>query len=206
MVFENRQEAGSLLAEELVQYKEKDAIVLALPRGGVPVGYEIAKTLHTDFAAFPVRKVGAPFNQEYAVGAIAPGDITIIDEEPVDYYKISKDQIDKVIQEEKKELARRKKTYGTWGDVYNKIVIIVDDGVATGLTVQAAIASLKQEKPRKIILAIPCSPIETAEKLEKLVDEFICLDRREDFTSVGACYREFDQVTDEEVLNILQKK
>jgi len=205
MIFEDRTEAGKLLAEKLLQYHDKDAVVLALPRGGIPVGYEIAEALGVPLFSFPVRKIGAPFNPEYAIGALASEGVLIIDEESVEKYKIPKDQIDLVVQTEKKELARREQVYGSYDNIHTKIVILTDDGLATGLTAQAAIAAIKKEKPKKIILAIPCSPFETGEKCKKLVDEFVCLQIGSDFSAVGAQYRYFPQVKDEEVIELLTK-
>lgn len=208
MFYKDRQDAGIQLAEELLKYKEENPIILALPRGGVVLGFEIAKKLKAKLDIVVTRKIGAPFNPEFGVGAIAPNGIRILDANAIRILGNSDYQIEQTIERETIEMNRRIQLYRkdlAHIDIENKTVIIVDDGIATGVTTEAAVKSVKTMNPKKVILAVPvCSP-SAVSKFQKEVDEFLCLHMPPDFYAVGAYYDDFDQVSDEEVIDLLQK-
>ena len=207
MIYKNRQDAGRQLAEKLMKFKDENPIIIALPRGGVVTGYEAAKMLHAPLDVMITRKLGAPFQPELAIGAIAPNDVRILNLDAIRFLGISKDEMEEIIRRETKEMHRRIKLYrGDLPplDLSGKTVIIVDDGLATGVTAGVAVLSIKQMTPEKIILAVPVSPIDTAEKFREEVDEFICLSEPPDFFAVGQYYDDFAQVTDEEVISLLE--
>ncbi|HBG48766.1 MAG TPA: phosphoribosyltransferase [Cyanobacteria bacterium UBA9971] len=207
MIYKNRQDAGRQLAEKLMKFKDENPIIIALPRGGVVTGYEAAKMLHAPLDVMITRKLGAPFQLELAIGAIAPNDVRILNLDAIRFLGISKDEMEEIIRRETKEMHRRIKLYrGDLPplDLSGKTVIIVDDGLATGVTAGVAVLSIKQMTPEKIILAVPVSPIDTAEKFREEVDEFICLSEPPDFFAVGQYYDDFAQVTDEEVISLLE--
>ena len=203
-MFTNRRQAGKELAEKLGEYKNKDSIVLALPRGGVLIGAEIAKALSAPLDVVISRKIGAPGAPEFAVGAVGTsGEIIRNKEANVDdeYLKIAAER-------EKKEIIRREKIYhSTRGatEIKNKTVILTDDGIATGLTIISAIAEVRAQKPKQIILAIPVLPESSVEKFKKLSDKLIYLEAPRLFFAVGQFYEEFDQISDKEVVKILSK-
>ncbi len=209
MIFKDRTDAGQKLAVALKQYKNAaDTLILALPRGGVVVGFEVAKTLNLPLDIVVPRKIGAPGNPEFAIGAITETGEGIFDETTIATYGISQEYLDATIQKEKIEAERRLKLYrGTRPplDLKNKTVLIVDDGLATGLTMRAAIKTVKQYGANKIVVAVPVTPPDTAELIKKEVDELIYLDAPILFGAVGAFYEEFAQTTDEEVVELLQK-
>jgi len=204
-MFKDRKEAGSLLAHELIQYRSKNAVVLALPRGGVPVAFEIAKKLKLPLDIFPVRKVGHPDNPEYALCAVDQDGNTLCNEEEI--ANVEPVWLKKEIEEQRQEALRRAGLYRGNKKSLNlsgKIVILVDDGVATGLTLRLAIKSLRKKEPEKIIVAMPISPKETADILKAEVDKLIVLEIPEYFTgSVGAYYESFSQVSDDEVISLI---
>ena len=204
-MFKDRKEAGSLLAHELIQYRSKNAVVLALPRGGVPVAFEIAKKLKLPLDIFPVRKVGHPDNPEYALCAVDQDGNTLCNEEEI--ANVEPVWLKKEIEEQRQEALRRAGLYRGNKKSLNlsgKIVILVDDGVATGLTLRLAIKSLRKKEPEKIIVAMPISPKETADILKAEVDKLIILDVPEYFAgSVGAYYENFGQVSDDEVISLV---
>src|SRR3989338_862733 len=204
-MFKDRKEAGSLLAHELIQYRNKDAVILALPRGGVPVAFEIAKKLKLPLDIFPVRKVGHPDNPEYALCAVDQDGNTLCNEEEI--ANVEPVWLKKEIEEQRQEALRRAGLYRGNKKSLNlsgKIVILVDDGVATGLTLRLAIKSLRKKEPEKIIVAMPISPKETADILKAEVDKLIILDVPEYFAgSVGAYYESFSQVSDDEVISLI---
>lgn len=206
----NRVEAGRQLAEKLKQYANRnDVIVLALPRGGVPVGYEISKALHLPLDAFLVRKLGVPGHEELAMGAIAMGDVYLFNESILKGLAISEAAIEKIKQEEQEELNRRNNVYRqgrSLPDIKNKIVILVDDGLATGATMRAAVAAIKKQNPAKIIAVVPVSAYDTYLEFQTLVDEIVCLATPEPFYSIGQWYDEFPQLEDEEVCALLNKQ
>ena len=200
-MFKDRSDAGKKLAEALVAYKDKKVLVLALPRGGVPVGYEIARALRCPLDTIVARKVGAPDNPEYAVGAIAPGGVLVIDE-PVG-------GIESVIAEETKEMERRMEKYksGSYaGNVKPETIIIVDDGVATGKTALAAIRSALAANPKaKVIFAAPVGAPDAVARITQEADKVICLETPEEFMAVGEWYGSFPQLSDEAVIWYLEK-
>lgn len=203
----DRSEAGKVLAELLLAYKDKnDVIVLALPRGGVPVGYEIAQRLHVPLDVFIVRKLGVPDHEELAMGALASNHVTVFNDDIINSLHISKMAIENVIDAESKELKRREKAYrGTrpFPDLTGKTVILVDDGIATGATLRAAIKSLKHFKLNHLIVAVPVAAASTYNEFVSLVDKLVCPLRPENFYAVGAWYEVFDQTSDEEVTRLL---
>lgn len=210
MFYKDRQDAGHQLAEKLIKYINDKPVIIALPRGGVAVGYEAAKILNAPLDVIVPRKIGAPSQPELGIGAIAPNGIRILNTELVRFLGISKTEIEQIVERETIEMNRRIKLYRKDLpplDLYEKTVIIVDDGLATGVSAKAAILSIKQMHPKKIILAVPVSPPDTADKFRTYqnVDEFLCLYEPPDFYAVGAYYQNFEQVNDEEVINLLQK-
>ncbi|AJC49469.1 phosphoribosyltransferase [Allofrancisella guangzhouensis] len=207
-LFKSRADAGQRLAEKLTTYKGKEnVLVLALPRGGVPVAFEIANTLQIPMTVFLVRKLGVPGHEEFAMGAISEEDICILDHSLIQQLNIPKEQIHRVLQKEKQELERRLDKYRQnkkLPPLKDKIIILVDDGIATGNTLKAAVQALKTLKPKKIVLAAPVASSDSIQKLSLLVDEIICLATPEPFYGVGQWYRNFQQTTDVEVLRLLQ--
>lgn len=206
-MFLNRQEAGEKLALKLKKYQNNSqAIILALPRGGVVVGYELAKRLNLPLDIIITRKVGAPGNPEFALGAVTQEGQLILNKETLNYYNLDSDYLKKEAERQIQEIKRRLKKYRGARLLVNlkdKIVIIVDDGIATGASIKAAIYSIKNQKPKKIILAIPVGPKETIEELRKEVDKIVCLKEPEIFFAVGQFYQSFEQVPDEEVKKLL---
>ena len=205
--FLNRSDAGEKLVKRLAKYKNrKDAIVLAIPRGGVVVGYEIAKALKVKLDIIVTKKIGYPENSELAIGAVSLGGKAILDEAIVSEHDISRGYINAEVKEMQREVERRYKQYRggkKLPELKSKIVIIVDDGIATGYTTLAAIQFVKSEKPKKIILAVPVIPRETFESLQKEADEIVCLNVADVFFSISRFYEEFPQLEDEEVKKYL---
>lgn len=209
MIYKDRQDAGKQLAERLKKYANENPIIMALPRGGVILGSEVAKKLNAPFDVIVSRKIGAPQDPEFAIGAIAPKLIIILNDEMIKHLNISEEAVDQIIQKETIEMNRQINLYRKDLpdiDLEGKTVIIVDDGIATGLTTQAALLSIKSLKPNKIILAVPVCPLDSKEKFEQHVDEFICVETISDFHAVCAYYDNFEQVTDDEVINLLKKQ
>jgi len=209
MPFANRLEAGQLLAKKLIAYSNRsDVVVLALPRGGVPVAYEVAHSLNAPLDVFLVRKLGVPGHEELAMGAIASGNVRVLNDDVVDYLEIPDDLIDKVAGREQYELERREKLYRGSAPpvaVSGKTVIIVDDGLATGSTMRAAIKALKRMAPAKIIVAAPVAARETCESFKADVDSTcVCVMSPEPFHGVGLWYMDFEQTSDEEVCYLLK--
>lgn len=211
MLFTNRVDAGKKLAEKLVGLKPQNLVVLALPRGGVPIGYEIAKKLNAPLDVLVVRKLGAPLNPEFGIGAIAPENVKVLDQTAIEYLGISQHDIKKIENKERKELNRRIKEYrGTVSlpDIKDKTVILVDDGLATGVTARAAIKAILKQDPQKLVIAIPVCAFDALEGIRSLVrpliDEVICLSAPYDLSAVGFWYKSFDQVSDLEVVNLLR--
>ena len=204
--FLDRYEAGKILAEYLTIYKHKpNVIVLALPRGGVPVAYEVAKYLSVPLDIFIVRKLGVPGHDELAMGAIA-GDTIVFNEDIINHLHISKDNIDQVIQSEQNELRRRELVYRgnrPFPVLSHKTIILVDDGVATGATMRAAVKALQQYHPENIVIAIPVTEVSIYHEMEKWGYKIICPLIKQNFYAVGAWYEHFEQTTDEEVFNLL---
>jgi predicted phosphoribosyltransferase len=176
--FRNRSEAGQLLAAKLTEYANRpDVLVLALPRGGVPVAHEVARALNTPLDLFLVRKLGVPGHEELAMGAVATGGLRVLNDHVVDSLRLPDSVIDKVTTQERQELTRRERLYRggrPHADVRGQIVILVDDGLATGATMHAAIAALRQQQPARLVVAVPTAAPETCEALKTEVDEVIC--------------------------------
>jgi len=206
--YSNRFEAGAILAKLLDHYKNRaDVLVLALPRGGVPVAYEIAKYLHAPLDVFIVRKLGVPGHPELAMGAMAIGNVFVFNDQLIKDLHIPRSAIDRVINEESIELNRRQQLYrGTrlFPEIKGKTIILVDDGVATGATMRVAIKALRTFEPEAIILAIPVADQMICDLLEKQVDQLICPLIPEQLYAVGAWYQEFGQTEDEEVFELME--
>lgn len=209
MPIPDRSEAGKALASELSDYSNRnDVIVLALPRGGVPVAWEIATTLGIKMDLILVRKLGCPGWSELAMGAIASGGIRVMNDDVIQGYGISQDDIDKVARRELDELKRRDQAYRgdrPSPDLANKSVILVDDGVATGATMFAAIDAVKQQSATEVIVAIPVAPSDTVARLSRRADKVICLATPSPFNAIGQWYRNFDQVSDKVVIDLLDR-
>ena len=208
MIFRNRSDAGQYLATKLLQYKgREDVLVLALPRGGVPVAFEVAQALQVSMDIFLVRKLGVPGHEELAMGAIATGGVRVLNEDTVNYLGIPPDVIDSVAEMELKELKRREIAYrGNRPEphVKGKTVILIDDGLATGSTIRAAAQALRGQEPARIIVAVPVSAPETCDEYRIGVDEIVCAVTPEPFFGVGKWYLDFSQTTDEEVRDLLE--
>lgn len=203
----NRTEAGQLLAKKLTVYANRsDVIVLGLPRGGVPVAFEVAQALNIPLDICLVRKLGVPGQEELAMGAIGWGDVIAINEDVVNWLGISKDTIDRVTRKERKELQRRDRLYRgdrPIPDVRHRTVILVDDGIATGSTIRAAIATLRQQQPDQIVVAVPVASPLICHQLKAEVDQVVCLITPVSLSSISLWYKDFSQTTDAEVCNLL---
>ena len=209
MIYRDRIDAGKQLAARLADYADRDdVLVLALPRGGVPVAYEVAKALRAPLDIFLVRKLGVPGHEELAMGAIATGGVRVLNDDVVDYLRIPGEVIDAVAADELRELERRERAYRgdrPEPDVRGKTVILVDDGLATGSTMRAAASALRQQNPARIVVAVPVSAPQTCSEYRMGVDEIICASTPEPFMGVGQWYRDFSQTTDEEVRELLAR-
>jgi putative phosphoribosyl transferase len=209
MFFLDRAEAGRILASRLIPYKNKgDVVILALPRGGIPVAYEVGRELQLPIDVFVVRKLGVPGQEELAMGAIATGDIRIINGDVVEELGISQETIDAVTERERKELHRREQLYRgnrPSRDIRGRSVILVDDGIATGSTMRAAIAAIRQLSPVRIVVAVPVGAPETCKQLATEVDEIICVAMPKLLHSIGQFYGRFEQTSDEEVRDLLER-
>ena len=209
MIFRDRKDAGEKLAAQLTRYANRDdVIVLALPRGGVPVAYEVATQLNAPLDIFLVRKLGVPGHEELAMGAIASGGVTVVNEDIVDYLRIPRAMIEAVAQKEQLELERRDQAYRgdrPPADVTDRIVILIDDGLATGSTMRAAAESLRLQKPKRIVVAVPVSSPETCEAFRSEVDEIVCAATPAHFRGVGLWYDDFSQTSDHEVRELMRR-
>ena len=216
-VFSNRREAGKRLATELAAYaNHPQAIVLGLPRGGVPVAYEVAKTLNLPLDVCLVRKLCLPNDRETAMGAVAEdallpnycGNITVIDQDTGEIYGVNSEQIQAIAAKEKAELRWRARCYRSFRPMLKipqRSVIVVDDGIATGSTIQAAVTVLRQHKPEKIIIATPVAALPVVEQLAAKVDDFVCSLKPKSLGAVGFWYEDFTQTTDREVCDLLSQ-
>lgn len=206
-MFYDRQDAGKKLATKLKNYISKDVVILAIPRGGVVVADIVASNLKAPLDLIIPRKVGAPGNQELAIGATAGEGQTILNEELIKSLNVDNEYLQDRIKKENEEIKRRRQKYLKNKEpilIENKVVIVIDDGLATGATAQAAIMSVKSQKPKKVILAVPVAPKETAIKLSSNADEVIVLDIPENFYAVGQFYTVFNQTNDDEVIKVME--
>ena len=209
MRFDDREDAGRKVAEALRAYvNREDVLVLGMPRGGVPVAYEVAQALHAPMDVFLCRKLGVPMQEELAFGAIALGGVRVLDEQIVEAVGLRKHEIDEITARERKELERRERVYRAGRpplDVAGRTVILVDDGIATGASMFASVRALRQLKPARIVVAVPVAPVSTCKRLGAEVDELVCVHRSSSFYAIGQFYLEFAQLTDEEVVKLLQQ-
>ncbi|HEX4590407.1 MAG TPA: phosphoribosyltransferase [Gemmataceae bacterium] len=207
MIFHDRRDAGRQLAAKLSDLAgRRDLIVLALPRGGVPVGFEVARALGAPLDLFLVRKLGVPGREELAMGAIASGGVRFVNQDVVRALGIPDAVIDQVAAEEERELARREWEYRDdrpAPDVAGRVVLLVDDGLATGSTMRAAVLALRQRRPTAIIVAVPVGAAETCAAMKEVADDIVCAHVPEQFAAVGLWYEDFSQTTDEEVRELL---
>jgi putative phosphoribosyl transferase len=215
VLFADRADAGRYLARRLLEQSQgqgaafgADALVLALPRGGVPVGYEVAAALDAELDVFLVRKLGVPGHEELAMGAIASGGVRVINEDVVQALRIPASSIDVVAAAERDTLERRERQYrgaSPRARVRDRVVILVDDGLATGSTMRAALEAIGREGPRRLVAAVPIAPIETCTELEAEADEVVCAETPREFLGVSQWYRDFSQTSDEEVRDLLER-
>jgi len=207
-MFVDRKDAGEKLSIALAKFKDENPIILAIPRGGIVTAYNTIKNFGFDWDLIIPRKISSPHNEEIAIGAIYLDEIYLFNEKYIEMLNISQGYIKKEIFEQTEEIKRRLNKYkgnDNFPDVKNKTVIIIDDGIATGFTIQAAIKYIKKHDAKKIILAVPVAPQNTISQLEKIVDEVICLFIPYEFYAVGSYYKNFEQTTDEEVFNIVRE-
>ncbi|QSJ19748.1 phosphoribosyltransferase [Nostoc sp. UHCC 0702] len=209
MLFQDRTAAGQLLAGELANYANlPDVLVLALPRGGVPVAFEVAKALNATLDVLVVRKLGVPDDQELAMGAIAPFGVQVRNQDIVNQLNISDEVITRIVEQERQELERRERLYRSdrpIPELGGRTVILVDDGLATGATMWAAVVALRKQEPASIVVAVPVAATETYEDLQAKVEKIVCCATPNPFYSVGRWYENFPQTTDEEVCKLLAK-
>jgi len=207
--YRDRHHAGVELAERLEHLKgRKDIVVLALPRGGVPVAYEVARALDVPLDVFLVRKLGVPGHPELAMGAIASGDVRVVSPDVLSWYGIPDHVIEAVARKEQAELERRERAYREGRapvHLQDRVVLLVDDGLATGASMRAAVEAVRAQHPSRIIVAVPVGAPDTCREFEDLADEVVCARSPEFFAAVGECYLDFSQTTDEEVRELLQK-
>lgn len=207
--FTDRIEAGRMLAERLDHLKGRDdVLVLGLPRGGVPVADQVARALGAPMDVLVVRKLGAPFQPELAIGAIASGGVQVLSRELIAQLDVGQARLDEEIAKQRDELERREHQYRDdrpFPDLKDKTLVVVDDGLATGSTMEAAIKALREHQPRAVIVAVPCAPKRVSPRILSGADEFIAVSQPYDFMAVGQCYRRFDQTSDEEVRDILAR-
>jgi putative phosphoribosyl transferase len=207
-IFKDRVDAGRILAEHVSRsVKEANSLVLALPRGGVPVGYEVARGLHTEMDIFIVRKLGLPGQEELAIGALASGGVRVLNDALIREVQLSRTLIDQITAREERELKRREELYRQGrpaAPVQNRTVILVDDGLATGATMKAASQALRLQEPKRIVVAVPVAAERTCDEFRRDVDEVICAYTPSPFISVGMWYEDFSQTTDKEVQQLLR--
>ena len=205
----DRHDAGRVLASRLARYAGRDdVLVLGLPRGGVPVAYEVAQALGAPMDLFLVRKLGTPGHRELAMGAIASGGIRVLNDEVVRWYRIPELEIERVVREEEQELDRRERAYREGRpapNLENRIVILIDDGLATGSTMRAAAQAVRQRHPSRVVVAVPVGARDTCAELANVADEVICARMPEPFSAVGQWYLDFAQTDDDEVRRLLQQ-
>jgi|SRR5208283_1335288 len=209
-MFRDRRDAGTQLASRLNEYKDKKAVLLlALPRGGVVVGFEIARYLKIPMDVLIVRKIGLPIDSELAVAAVSETGTVALNDSIISAYGVTKKYITDEILSQQKEIKERIDVYRNGRalpELEDKIIILTDDGVATGATIKATITALRKEKLKRLIVALPVAPPPVAEEIGRMADELICIETPSDFMSVGSYYRNFGQVTDEEVMGLLKEQ
>lgn len=208
MNFRDRIEAGQILANKLTKYADQKPLVLGLPRGGVPVAFEVARALSAPLDVYVVRKLGTPGQEELAMGAVATGGVRVLNNPVIEAMQISKEAIETETRKEQKEVERRERNYRGERpptDVSNRTVLLIDDGIATGSTIKAAIAALKKQKAGRIVVGVPVAPAATIEELKTMVDEVVCVSTPEFFFAISIWYGSFPQTTDEEVRELLKK-
>ncbi len=209
MIFDDRVDAGRQLAAKLGAYAgRKDVIVLGIPRGGVPVAFEVARALKAPRDIFLSRKLGVPGQEELAFGALATGGVRVLDRDLIAQVGISEREIDQIAASVKKELERRARVYRGLRPALNvkgKTVLLVDDGIATGSSMLAAINALRQMEPARLVVAVPVAPYDTCKRLRSVVDELVCVDTPETFYAIGQFYGDFSQVRDEEVTELIRR-
>lgn len=207
--FRDREHAGRILGERLKAYANRsDVVVLALPRGGVPVAAEVGAALRAPVDVFVVRKLGTPGQPELAMGAIASGGVRVLNDEVVRLLHLTEDTIDRVAREEQRELERRERLYRggrPFPALADQVVILIDDGLATGSTMRAAVEAVRQHRPAKVVVAVPAAAAETCADLKVEVDEIVCAVTPQPFYAVGLWYENFEQTTDEEVRDLLER-
>ena len=205
--FTDRHAAGTALAARLKEFaRRSDVVVLALPRGGVPVAYEVARALNAPLDVFVVRKLGVPGHEELAMGAIASGDVRVLNQDVIDWYRLSEADVNAVARLEKLELERRERLYRGGRSpvpIDGRVVILIDDGLATGSTMRAAVEAVRRLKPSRIVVAVPVGARETCNQLRQVADDAICLMMPASFSAVGQWYLDFSQTTDDEVTRLL---
>jgi predicted phosphoribosyltransferase len=209
LLFQDRTDAGQQLAQKLNAYAGRnDVVVLALPRGGVPVAYAVAQALQAPLDVFLVRKLGLPGHEELAMGAIASGGVRILNREVIDAMRIPGEVIDAIIHREQQELARREQLYrddNPSPSLQDQVAILVDDGLATGASMAAAVTALRAHEPDEIVVAVPIAAAESCEQFAQRVDRMVCLETPTPFFGVGLWYENFTQVRDDEVRNLLTR-
>jgi putative phosphoribosyl transferase len=206
--FEDRRDAGRKLAGRLVRYRDGRTVVFALPRGGVPVGYEVARALGAPLDVFISRKLGAPGQPEFGIGAVAPGGVRVLNEYAVRQLGIREDYLEGITTREIAEVERRLRYFRgerPEPDVEGRTAILVDDGLATGVTALAAVEALRRRRPARIVLAVPVCAAQTADLFGAKVDELVCLESPPDLGAIGFWYRDFEQTPDEEVVDLLAR-
>ncbi len=209
MRFQDRKEAGRILAERLAKYRNRnDVVILALPRGGVPVAFEVAQALNAPLDVFVVRKLGVPGQEELAMGAIATGGVRVINEDVTQMLRIPDEIIEEVAAKEMEELERRERLYRDDRpalDARGRVAILIDDGLATGATMRAAARAVRQRRPSRVVVAVPVAAALTCDELRTEVDEVVCADTPEPFYAISLWYRDFSQTTDDEVRESLAR-
>jgi putative phosphoribosyl transferase len=207
--FQDRREAGRKLAQKLSAYaKEPNALILALPRGGVPVAYEVALALSIPLDIFMVRKLGLPGREELAIGAIASGGVRVLNSDIIRMLSVPEEVINFVAKRELQELQRRERLYRgnrSFPEIRDRTIILIDDGLATGASMRAALAGLRVQHPARIIIAVPAAAAETCDAFRSEVDEVVCVKTPEPFYGVSRWYEDFSQITDEEVRTLLEE-
>ena len=206
--FKDRVEAGQILANRLTKYASEKPLVLGLPRGGVPVAFEVAAALNAPLDVYVVRKLGTPGQEELGMGAVATGGVRVLNRPVIESLQISPEAIEAETRREREEVEKRERKYRGDRpplDVTNRTVLLIDDGIATGSTIKAAITALKKQKAGKIVVAVPVAPASTIEELKKQVDEVVCVSTPEYFFAISVWYNSFPQTTDEEVRELLRK-